>query len=100
MLTRVPVLLVLAGLILLFSSCTKISEEPTEGDPEAIAIENISQANAVPSNWGKLISVSHRPDFENVFQLWFQDEDGNIRMAVYNMRKNRLLQSALIIPQR
>ena len=98
MLGRVGILLILVCLVFLPLSCARISEEPSEG--EAIAIEKLSHSNAIPSNWGKLISVSHRPDFRNVFQLWFQDEEGNLRMAVYNMKTNRLLRVTRLIPQK
>ena len=90
---------VVMALVLLFMSCTRIDagKRPEEG---GIASEKLEDVTSIPSKWGKLISVSHRPDFENVFQLWFQDEDGNLSMVVYNMNTNRLIPDIILIPQK
>ena len=47
---------------------------------------------------GKMISISHTPDLAHVFQLWSQDENGNVSMVAYNMNTNRLLDNAMLIP--
>lgn len=88
---------VVAVALLLPLSCTKLPERiPLEKG--SIAVERMQGADSIPSNWGSLISVTNRPDVSHVFQLWFQDEDGNVRMAVYNMTLNSLLPNAILIP--
>lgn len=86
-------------LLLLSSACTRLPGPAPleEGD---ITIERLAESNSIPATWGNLVSVSHRPDFEHIFQLWFQDDDGNIRMIPYNMNSSRLLQNALYIPRK
>ena len=100
MLDRTKIFVVLALLLLLPLSCTKLSEESTPKEGEALTIEKLQQLNAIPSTWGNLVSVSHRPDFKNVFQLWFLDKEGNIRLVAYNMSTAQLLREVKFIPRR
>lgn len=89
----------LAIVFLLPLSCTELPDR-TPLEEGAIAVEKMENVDSIPSAWGSLVSVTNRPDVAHVFQLWFQDEDGNVRMAVYNMPLNRLLPSAILIPQK
>ena len=78
-------------------ACTELPERlPLEEG--AIAVEKMQGADSIPSDWGSLVAVTNRPDVSHVFQLWFQDEYGNVRMAVYNMSLNSLLPNAILIP--
>ncbi len=98
MLLRTLVLL-LAAALLTPLACTKLPERlPLEEGP--ITVQKVPEADSLPSNWGSLVAVTNRPDVAHVFQLWFQDEDGNVHMAVYNMSLNRLLPSAIMIPKK
>ena len=90
-------LCVVAITLLLPLSCTELPERiPLERG--AIAVEKMQGADSIPSDWGSLVAVTNRPDVSHVFQLWFQDEQGNVRMAVYNMSLNSLLPNAILIP--
>lgn len=99
MLGRTVICFLVMTLVFLPLSCTKLPEWTSlkEGD---IGVEKLVDVNSIPSKWGKLISVSNRPDIADVFQLWFQDKDGNVRMAVYKMSLNRLFPKAILIPQK
>ncbi len=99
MLGRVGICFLVMTLIFLTSSCTRLSE-PTALEEGEIAVEKMTDVDSIPSKWGKLVSVSNRSDWPHVFQLWFQDEDGNVRMASYNMSRSRLLPNAIVIPQK
>ena len=76
--------LVVMALVLFAMSCTKLPD-PTTQREGGFTIEKLADATSIPPKFGKLISVSHRPDYANVFQLWFQDEGGNVTMVVYNV---------------
>ena len=90
---------VVAVTLLLPLSCTKLPERvPLEKG--TIAVERMPGTDSIPSNWGSLVAVTNRPDVAHVFQLWFQDEDGDVRMAVYNMTLNSLLPNAILIPKK
>ena len=82
--------LVLLVLIFLNFSCVKLEEKRQTG----IISEKLPQTDSIPLAWGKLISVS---TVQNWAQLWFQDEEGNIRMIPYNVPQNRLLSEAKVI---
>ena len=99
MLSRARMCLLAMVLVLFTMSCTKIPDIETQREG-GLAIEKLADVTSIPTKFGKLISVSHRPDFSNVFQLWFQNEDGNVTLVVYNMNTNRLLSSAKLIPQK
>ena len=99
MLRRTGMCLLVMALVLFVMSCTKLSEPKTQ-EGGGIAIEKLVDVTSIPSKSGQLISVSHRPDLANVFQLWFQDENGNVSMMVYNMTSNQLQPEAKLIPQK
>jgi len=90
--------LVLVALILLPLSCARIPEYEAGG--EELAVETLPE-DSVPSEWGRLISVTnHRALPEHEFQLWFQDEGGNVRMVVYSTVALRLRTRARLIPRK
>ena len=99
MLRRAGMCLLVMSLVLFAMSCTKVPDLETQREG-GLAIEKLVDVTSIPSKLGKLISVSHRPDYANVFQLWFQDEDGNVTIVVYNMNTNRLSSGATLIPQK
>ena len=99
MLRRAGMCLLVMALVLFAMSCTKLPD-PTTQTEGGFAIEKLADVTAIPSKFGKLISVSNRPDVAHVFQLWFQYEDGNVSMVIYNMDLNRLLPDAKLIPQK
>jgi hypothetical protein len=89
----------LAIILLVPLSCTRLPEQmPLQGG--AIAVVELADTDSLPSKWGALVAVTNRPDVPHVSQLWFQDVDGNVRMAFYNMTLNSLLPSGILIPQK
>jgi hypothetical protein len=89
---------VVMALVLLFMACARI-DAGKSSEEGGIAFEKLAEMNSVPLNWGKLASVSALPE-SGLFQLWFQDENGNIRMATYQIEANRLWSNARLIPQK
>lgn len=96
MLKRFGIGFLLMALVLLPLSCTRM-EGPGEG---SVAIEKLPDAKSIPMKWGKLVQVSHRPEQEGRYQMWFQDDEGNFRIVTFNMRTNRLAPNARLIPQK
>jgi len=99
MLGRAGICLLVMTLVLFLLSCSKLSEKksPEEGK---IAVVKMADNSSIPKEWGKLVSVSVKPDSTHVFQLWFQDEDGNIHMTKYNTDLGKLLPNSFLIPQK
>ncbi len=77
-------------------SCTKLQQEPAQKEG-ALPILRLDQTNSIPSDWGKLISTTISPDMPRVVLLWFQDEKGDIHLASYNMRQNKISPNAVVI---
>lgn len=88
-------LLVIVCLIFLSVSCEKIAEKQVwmEGD---IGFEKLPRTDLIPLDWGDLVSVSSANGEAGWVQLWFQNEKGDIHMAVYNTRKMRLYPNARV----
>ena len=96
MLRRIVLCLLVVFLVLINLSCAKITEEKpvVKGD---VNVEELPYKDAIPATWGKLISVSSSPEVAQWVQLWFEDEDGQIRMVAYNIIQNRLSNQARVI---
>ena len=76
-------------------SCTKLEQKPAKEG--ALPTISLNQTNSIPSDWGKLISTTVSPDSPGLVLLWFQDEKGDIHLASYDMRQNRLSPDAAVI---
>ena len=81
-------------LVLLSLSCSRLPEL-MPGD-EQLAVERLSNTGSVPSQWGSLISVTTQKDWSS-FQLWFQDEEGNARMVLYDPWNRQLISEVTLI---
>jgi hypothetical protein len=82
--------------ILIFGvSCTKLGK-PGPGE-QKLVLQELTQADSIPAKWGKLVSVSSVASEERWVQLWFQDDEGNIRLVPYNVSDNYLSNQARMI---
>lgn len=87
--------LVLFTILLFGMSCTKLGE-PGPGEQKLMPTE-LTKTDSIPADWGKLISVSSTPGIDRWAQLWFQDDEGVIRIVAYNVRDNYLSRQARTI---
>lgn len=85
---RRSVFVLLCLSLILSASCTKL-RTPFPGE-QALERQVLPQKDAIPAEWGKLISASNSPSFPNWIQLWFQDDAGLVRMVPYNIDRNIL----------
>ncbi|MCB1163093.1 hypothetical protein KDL67_10440 [bacterium] len=92
---RVIVLLILALLAL---SCARLPERAEEGRGDIPYLSMVA-LDSIPSAWGHLVSVSNSADFGHIFQLWFEDPTGNVRVAFYDMRDNTLQTQGRLFPR-
>ena len=88
-------------LVFLFStiSCTRLDEGPPKG-MVLLGTEKLPALDSIPLEWGKLVSVSATPMYDGILQLWFQDENGKVRMVPFDIRNGRLVSQALVIPRK
>jgi len=68
--------------------CTKLPQAPLEENVQIV--EDLSTTDAIPHEWGNLVSTVISPDFPRRVQLWFQNEEGEIHLAFYEMDERRL----------
>ncbi len=81
-------------LILVSLSCARL---PDPGPKESDGLEVLPGVTPVPAAWGNLISVTGKGTF--YFQLWFEDEQGAVRMVKYDVRNQSLLPEVDLFPR-
>ena len=87
--------LVMAVILVLGASCTRLGEAGS--GEQKLVLENLTRPDSIPAKWGKLVSVSSVQSEEKWAQLWFQDDEGIIRIVPYNVSDNYLSNQARII---
>ena len=89
--------LVFLGRLAISVCCRKLDQEaPPGGAP----VESLADAVSVPSEWGDLIDVMQHPTRGQITWLWFQDDEGTIRVVGYNTLTTRLSTDATVIHRR
>ncbi len=86
------------GLALLALSCAPLPEPPTDTDTRLQFVE-LPSAKSIPQEFGKLVSVTYSPFWEDVFEMWFEDDGGVVRLVLYDMRAGTLVVNATVIPR-
>ena len=79
--------LVLLPVVLLSFSCARLPE--WEGEPGMLAVETLEDEQSVPAEWGQPAAVSESPS-GRITRVWYQGEDGTIRMVRFNNVRGRL----------
>lgn len=98
MLGRAIICLSLALAVLLLS-CTKQPEWVGAGEG-AVAVEKLPEVDSIPLEWGNLVSSNVISSQPWVCQLWFQDENGTLRLVHYDVRDNVFISNARLIPRK
>ena len=99
MLGRMGILLVVVVLVLFSLSCARISEASTPGEG-AFFKKALPHVDSIPSKWGNLVSVSNVAGSRYWIQLWFQDENGNLRVVAYALQKNSFAKEFYLLRRR
>jgi hypothetical protein len=103
MLGRAGIFMLIVVLGLLPLSCAKIPEDERLRlaeeylVKEGLVAEELPYADSIPSEWGNLVSVSSVADRPYMVQLWFQDENGNLRIADYHISMSRFAKHFRVI---
>jgi hypothetical protein len=90
---------ILTSLVLVAAGCASLSREEVMVDKQATTV-SMPDTGSIPSDWGQLVSVTNAPQTSNQFHLWFQDEAGTVRLAVYDIRNRRLLSTGWVFERR
>jgi len=70
-------------------ACTDLPEKPSVEEGE-VALTKMPTLGTIPAGYGDLVAVSVSADYGHIFELWFQNEVGDIHIAFYNIRTNEL----------
>ncbi len=88
---------ILLMLIFIFYSCQRIDQTPAStGELHKVQLENLK---GIPTEYGKLISVTTHASYEGWSQLWFVDDANTIRMVRVQFHTNRIHRDVLVIPR-
>ena len=76
--------LMLLPVVVLSVSCERLPDSAAVvvEEPGMIPVEMLEDQQSVPTEWGKLVAVSTGTG--PTTRLWFQDEEGTVRMVNYN----------------
>jgi len=90
--------LLLVVLLLSAASCAKLPEARSRAEGD-VAIERLPTVDAIPAEWGDLVAVSNSANAGHMFQMWFQDDEGNLHVAFYNVRSNEIQSEGRLFPR-
>ena len=80
--------LVLLPIVLLSFSCARLDESGRQPEVGTLATEMLDDEQSVPTEFGQLVAVSESPSGRHT-RLWFQDEEGVIRLVNFNNVRGR-----------
>jgi hypothetical protein len=91
---RLVASLVMSAVFMMGVSCTKV-KVPGVGE-QKVVLEQLTHPDSIPAKWGKLVSatMTNFMGVESWTQLWFQDEEGTIRVVGFNNAGNYLSKKA------
>ena len=80
---------VFLALALLCMSCTRLPRRSQEVGG-SVAVETLQNLGSVPAEWGNLVSVGAHPTNPQIMRLFFEDDEGTVRVVVYDAQLLRL----------
>jgi len=89
----------IAVLLLPALSCTRLPDASAQKGV-MVGSEQLPALDSIPSEWGKLVSVTANPAYPSWFQLWFQDETSTVRMVAFSLRTKQLDSNVIVLPRR
>ena len=82
------------------AGCTRLPPERQPGMRGSLPVESLDDSLTIPAEWGTLAAVENHPSAPNHTRLWFEDEEGTIRLVWYNSVNSQLLTQAAVIRRR
>jgi hypothetical protein len=82
------------GIVVALSGCRRLG--PPEARAKVAVTETLPSGDVVPTEWGRLVSVSSIADYTDLVQLWFEDGGGAIRIVVFRVSTGELLSARRI----
>ena len=92
-------LLAVAALIAALCACAPIPGSEVD-EADSLPVLQLPDTRTIPAEWGSLASVSNSSKYPDVFQLWFENESGEIHLVVFDNKSRTLLTSSRVITRR
>ena len=80
---------VFLALALVCMSCTRLPRRSQEVGG-SVAEETLQNLGSVPAEWGNLVSAGFHPTNTRIMRLFFEDDEGTVRVVVYDAQLLRL----------
>jgi hypothetical protein len=90
--------LCIVAISLVIVSCKKVGQPPSPTGP--LTYETVKFTDAIPQDYGPLISVTQNPQTPGWVGLWFQRSNGNITAVFVNIDQGKIYERALTIPRK
>ncbi len=92
------VLLMIVLTAFLLVSCSRVQDigEPTKGELKEVKLEKL---DGIPAEYGALVGVTANPQYHSWAQLWFQDDNGTIRVVSVGFFDQKVAENVTVIPR-
>jgi len=95
---KLIIALCILAISLVIVSCKKLGQPPRLTGP--LTYETVKFTDAIPQDYGQLISVTQNPRAPEWVGLWFQRSNGNITVVFVNIDQGKISERALTIPRK
>src|SRR6266851_7249372 len=83
---------------LVIVSCKKLGQPTNPTGP--LTYETVKFVDAIPQDYGPLISVTQNPQAPGWVGLWFQRSNGSVTAVFVNVDNGKIYERALTIPRK
>ncbi len=90
--------LCILGMALVIVSCKKMGQPTIPTGP--LTYETVKFTDAIPQDYGPIISITQNPQTPEWVGLWFQRSNGSITVVFVNTIQGKIYERALTIPRR
>jgi len=80
----------------IITCCARVQEQSGKGELKTVELKAL---DAIPKDYGSLVSVTANPEFPKWAQLWFEDENGIIRVVSVGFFDQKIMNSVTEIPR-
>ena len=93
-------LIVIVALLLASAAACAPIPGSQVAESQSLEVVQLPDTRTIPAEWGNLTAVSNSSKFPDVFQLWFENEAGEIYLVVFDNQSRSLLTSSRVISRR
>jgi hypothetical protein len=82
--------------VFLLIACSRVQKEPvyTKGELRTVKLKKL---DGIPREYGSLVGVTANPVYHRWAQLWFQDDNGTVRVVTVGYFEQTMLENVTVI---